>query len=323
MRESLEKHIQSLLSTESFDGLGINFIGMGDDKAVFETSGSEKKVIKVSLQALREKISNLLLGDSQEQDKHILQKEDFKEYRKYENEVRDVFGSEHLLKTSIFRVKIPLTKDFLLGFVDEDLKPFVENLSNDVIQEVEMLAETQIKAEELSDKEKFSTIDFSTDVITDRDFYDSENIEVALSKVRDIVSDEFLNPFQEILKEEKYVPIIKDLVERIIKYTKRTGLMLDVFGPNNITIFTKEDGSIDYHLVDVVLPSSQNWSKNVKDDEKMELLRHYYTFYYSIKSIGDILGVEDNLKLDDLVYFKDADIPSGVFPSKVLKREMR
>jgi len=322
MRENLEKHIQSLISTESFDGLGINFIGMGDDKVVFETLGSKKKVIKVSLQALKEKVL-LLLSDTnyQEQDEHTLQKEDLKEYRGHEDEARDIFGSEHLLKTGVFRIKIPLTKDFLLAFVDKELKPLVEKLPNDAIQEVEMLAETQIKAEELNDKEKFSTIDFSTDVITDKDFYDSENIEAALLKVRDMVNDEFLNSFQEILKDERYVPIIKDLVERIIEYTKKTGLMLDLFGPNNITIFTKEDGSIDYHLVDIVLPSSQNWSKNIKDDEKMGFLRHYYTFYYSIKSIGDMLGIEDNLKLDDLIYFKDADIPSGAFPWQVLNND--
>src|SRR3972149_4249315 len=127
MRENLEKHIQSLISTESFDGLGIN---------------------------------------------------------------------------------LPLAKDFLLAFVDKELEPLVEKLPNDAIQEVEMLAETQIKAEELSDKEKFSTIDFSTDVITYKDFYDSENIEAALLKVRDMVNDEFLNSFQEILKDERYAPII-------------------------------------------------------------------------------------------------------------------
>src|SRR3989338_8985241 len=101
MRENLEKHIQSLISTESYDGLGINFICIGDDKVVFETLGSKKKVIKVSLQALREKVL-LLLSDTnyQEQDEHALQKEDLEEYRGHEDEVRDIFGSEHLLKRS-------------------------------------------------------------------------------------------------------------------------------------------------------------------------------------------------------------------------------
>lgn len=92
--------------------------------------------------------------------------------------------------------------------------------------------------------------------------------------------------------------------------------MLDIFGPDNFTIFTREDRTIDYHVIDSKPPAVVDWSINIKDDKKLMLLRHYYTFYYSIKSMGDMLGIEDNLKLDDLIYFKDADIPSGAFPGQ-------
>lgn len=225
MRENLEKHIQSLTNSESFDGSGIHFVGMGDDKAVFETPGSERKVIKVSLPILKEKVALLLSGaNDQKHEDHAFQKENFKEYREHEDEVKNAFGSEHVLKTGIFRTKIPLTKDFLLGFVDEETKSFVESMPDDAILEVEMLAETQVKAEELKDKEKFSTIDFSVGVITNKDFDASENIEEGLTKIEKIVNDDCLNSFRETLKDEKYTSIFKDLVEGIIAYTKKQAL---------------------------------------------------------------------------------------------------
>lgn len=310
----MEKNIQSLLDTESFEGSGIRFVGVGADRAVFETPGSERKVIKVSMPVLKEKVHQLLLGISDhDPNRHAAQKEDLKEYREHENNVKDAFGGDHVLETGVFRAKIPLTKDFLLSFVDEDEKSLVENLPDDVVQEIEMLAETQIKAEELSDKEKFSTRDFSVGVMIGTDFRNSETIEEALEKVENITNEE-LKGIHELIKDEKYAPVVKDLVEGIISYTKKTGLMLDIFGPNNFTIFTKEDGSIDYHVIDSKLPSVIDWSQNIAGDEKLHLLRHYYTFYYAIKSIGEMLEIEDNLQLDDLVYFKNAKIPSGEFP---------
>lgn len=313
----MEENIQSLLDTKSFEGSGIEYVGMGADKAVFETPGSETKVVKVNTPTLKERIRLSLLGiHDKEQNKHTSQKEDLQEYREHENEIKDAFGSEHVLKTGVFRAKIPLTKDFLVNFVDEELRPLAENLPGDAIVEIEMLAETQRKAEELTDKEKFSTIDFSTTLIIGTNFFNSENIEEALAKVENAVNNDFLDHFQEIIEDKQYASALRNLVSGIIAYTKKTGLMLDIFGPNNFTIFTKEDGSINYHVIDSMLPSVIDWSQNIKDDKKLMLLRHYYTFYYSIKSIGDMLGIEDNLKPDDLVYFKDAGIPSGEFPKK-------
>lgn len=91
--------------------------------------------------------------------------------------------------------------------------------------------------------------------------------------------------------------------------------MVDIFGPNNITMFTDKEGNIDYHLVDPILPGLKKaWTANLNDDKELKLLRHYYTYYYSIKTIAERLGIDDSLELNDLVYFEDAKIPSGSFP---------
>ena len=87
--------------------------------------------------------------------------------------------------------------------------------------------------------------------------------------------------------------------------------MIDIFGPDNITIFTKEDGSLGYHLPDLILPGNQDyWRKNIMDDKNFDLLRHNYTFYYSIKSLADKFGISDNLEPEDLIYFKGSGIPT-------------
>ncbi|MCX6716924.1 MAG: hypothetical protein NTV72_03295 [Candidatus Taylorbacteria bacterium] len=87
--------------------------------------------------------------------------------------------------------------------------------------------------------------------------------------------------------------------------------MIDIFGPNNITIFTNEDGTVGYHLLDVILPGQkENWVKNIKDDPSFDLLRHYYIFYYSINSLANKLGIKDNLVPEDLVYFKGKGMPT-------------
>jgi hypothetical protein len=315
--EKLEKDIQSLLETKPFEEAGIRFLAMGADKAVFETTGSQKKLIKVNINTLKEKVVLLLSNQVQStEDVHSLQKKNLEEYQKYEDTVALIFGQEHILKHGVFRTKIPLTKDFLLSFVDKNMKPLVELLPDGIVQEVEMIAETQIKAPEIMYPEKFSKIDLSTALMIHDDFYNSKNIDIALAKVREVVDNNFLSKFKEILKDGKYFPIIKELVSKMITYVKSTGLMLDIFGPNNITIFIKEDGTADYHLVDFLLPGPQEeWGKNIKDDEKKYMLRHAYTFYYSINSLGNLLGIEDNLSPDDMAYFKGVGIPSGKFPN--------
>lgn len=116
----------------------------------------------------------------------------------------------------------------------------------------------------------------------------------------------------------EYVEKVKEILIKIIKFTKRTGQMVDIFGPDNLTIFTNEDGKLDYHLLDVILPGPRSsWNKNIKDDPSFDLLRHNYQFYYAVKSLGDKLGITDNLEAEDLVYFRGFGLPTmGKFPER-------
>ena len=265
-----------------------------------------------------DKIINLLHGEIEDTEStEKFQQNGVNEQAQYEENIAGVFGSKHLLRKGVFRAKIPLTKEVMLKIVDKKYIPLVEKLDKNKVYEIKMIAETQLIAEELKNKEKFKTKSFNTSLITYDEFRGAEDIQGALSRVRQIVDENFLLECDELFKDEKYKNILKEIVEKIIVYSKKTGFMMDIFGGDNITIFEKEDGSLDYHLLDVVLPGSQKaWGENIKEDEKLHLLRHYYTFYYSIKKVAENLDIKDNLEMDDLIYFKDAEIPTGKFPEE-------
>lgn len=320
--ESLKKKIEEMLEHEPLKSRGLTFIGIGADRAVFETAGSARKVIKVSRAALRRKVSTLLAGEhttttDTEKGRHGPQKHEIDDEKKNEEEVKEIFGPEHFLRKGVFRITIPITKDFLISFVGEDQKKLVERLPDNFMSEVEILAETQLVAEELKDPESFSPISFSTDLIRGGDFYAAENIDDALARARDVTDGHFLSDMGRLIVDVKYHEVIKEIVSKVIRYTKKTGLMLDIFGPNNVTLYTKEDGSVDYHILDILMPGSkEHWNKNITQDPELRLLRQQYVYFYSLHSLADMLNSKENLAPEDLEYFGGSGIPFGNWPSR-------
>ncbi|MGB8816006.1 MAG: hypothetical protein WCC74_02105 [Minisyncoccia bacterium] len=319
--EELYRATSEAIDSEPLKGLGLKLIGIGAEKIVFETPGSKRKIIKVSIDEVMFALAKILGLVPKDQERYYSLSSIIAEHKIIEEDLKEVFGTEHLLRNGVFKAKIPLPKNVVIELfknsrMGQIVTNMLDNREDDATFEVEVLVETQTKAEELSDPEKYKTRDFSTDLIISDEFRGAKDIPQALVLAEQMINERFLDNFDEDLKDVKYIEIIREILTKIIQFTKRTGQMLDIFGPNNITIFTKEDGSLDYHLPDVILPGTQSrWFINIKDDPEYNLLRHYYVFYYSIKSLGDKLGLADNLEPDDLVYFKGAGIPtSGQFP---------
>lgn len=316
--ENFKQSVQETIDSEPFKSSDLKLLGIGAEKMVFETPGSTKKIIKVNVSYLKEKVKELLkrefssLDNSGESDNYL--KDIIAENKMIEQDISDVFGAEHLLKKGIFKAKIPITKDVVSKLFGEyeQAKPYIDKLDENNVYDVEAIIETQEVAEELKDPKGFETKDFHIPLIIGDKFREAKDVSSAFNLVNSLVYKNLLVHFDEETIDDKYVNIIKEIVTKIIQYTKKTGRMLDIFGPDNITIFTKKDGSLDYHLLDVVLPGRQDhWSHNIKDDDSGILLRHCYTFYYSIKSLGDKLGIADNLKPEDMLYFKGAGLPTN------------
>lgn len=320
--EKIKPRIEKILEQESLKDYGYRFVGNGADKAVFETPGSPRKVIKISREVLKQKIFNLLTVDDYTSDSplnkdHEMQSNKIDEIKDNEKEIKEIFGEEHFLKTGVFKAKILITKELLISLLGSNLRKFIEKLPDDFESEIEMLAETQLVAEELKNPEKFLPTDFSVDLITDREFYSQESVDIALERSRDVLDESFISNFENLIEKEDYKKIILEIVSKIIEYTKKTGLMIDIFGRNNITIYKKENGEIHYHIIEALLPGfKKHWNSNISEDQTFELLRHYYSYYYFIHSMADKIGIENNIKPEDLNYFKKSGIPTGDWPKK-------
>jgi hypothetical protein len=318
--EEFVKTVQEAIESEPLKDLNLKLVGVGCEKIVFETPGSQRKVIKVNIDEVVFRVALKLGLTTEEQSGNSQLKDLIAERKEIETDLIDVFGVEHVLRNGVFRGKIPFSRDILIKLTDKIpvIQKRIVDLPEDSVFEVEALIETQIMANELKDQVKFKTKSLSIDLVTDDSFRGVKNVTSGMSLIRRFVNKHFLADFQKDSSNLEYVEKVKEILIKIIQFTKRTGLMVDIFGPNNLTIFTNEDGKLDYHLLDVILPGPRGlWDKNIKDDPNFDLLRHNYQFYYAVKSLGDKLGIADNLEAEDMVYFKGYGIPTkGRFPER-------
>ena len=309
--EHLEKKIQNVIEIDPLKNIGLRYIGIGSENICFETKGSPTKLIKINLEELRRKIETLLSGrEGENKDSHTHQKTSFQEQKKCEATIETIFGQDHLLKKGVFRSKVPLSKDIVLLVLESDPYNLAKHIDEHEPLEVEMLIQTQEKARELQDREKYHVQSFMSGVVTLNDFKVSASRKEALQKIRTIVEKGFLSEMDRCLREGTYTETLREITQKMILYTKQTGLMLDIFGPDNITLFVDTNGTPNYHLIDVILPGNQeHWAIRQEEDEgSLPLLRHCYTYYYSLKSLGDRFELTDNLIPEDLNYFKNTGL---------------
>ena len=309
--------IDKVIESEAFQKHGLQYVGIGAEKIVFETDGSDKKLIKISLETLRDKISGYF--DSHHEYAIAVsldEKEIKKEYQAQEQSIVEVFGREHVLEKGFFHYKIPMTKEVVAAAMGERGGKFIKKLDEMAgIPEIEMVVETQLIAEELKYPKESHTIDLNVPLIKYDKFISSQNIQEGLRNIEGMIDRDIKIYVEQLSNFEQYVDVEKEIIKNIIKYTKATGQIMDVFGPNNITIFLDKDSNEpNFHLLDVVMPGPRRrWDMNIKDDPKLSLLRHCYTFYYGINCWAKELGVAESLELDDLAYFKGAELPTGDF----------
>lgn len=309
--------IDEVIESEAFQKHGLRYVGIGAEKIVFETDGSDKKLIKIDLDTLRNKI--LSYFDSHHEYAIAVsldEKELKKEYQAQEQAIGEVFGREHVLEKGFFRYKIPITKELVSATMGESGSKIIKKLDEMAsIPEIEMIVETQLIAEELKNPAERHVMDLSIPLVRYDSFVNSKNIQEGLSKIEDKIDRNMKIYKEQLLNSDPYVEVEKEIIKNIIKYTKATGQIMDIFGPNNITIFLDKDSNEpNFHLLDVIMPGPRRrWDMNIKDDPKLSLLRHCYTFYYGINRWAKELGVAESLELGDLTYFKGSELPTGDF----------
>jgi hypothetical protein len=315
--EKFKKTIEEIFTHEELSDKKLDLVNIGAEKVIFRAEGVPNRVFKIPRDAFNRRIAFILRGeeiDKRECDKGVIgyQMNYWKDEMHLEDEAKGVFGAEHFLKRGIFRVTVPMTKSLLTKYLGEAK---IKDIPDDFYEDIKILAESQEKLDVLINKE--GHLPFAVFLVTVKDFCPSSDstLEKGLSIIRTKL-DEQIMIMEEMMADEHLQRVLKEIVQNIIRYTKQTGKMIDIFGRDNLVIFAKE-GHIDrendivtdydYKFIEFTLPGNKDhWMVKFEEDKKhgFEYMRHYYSYYYFIHKMGEKLGISDNLEPRDLYYFK-------------------
>ncbi|MFA5870948.1 MAG: hypothetical protein WC842_03625 [Candidatus Paceibacterota bacterium] len=283
------------------------YVGSGADNIVFKIKASEKKFVKVSRDMLERQIDCIVSGGNINEQIEG-QKKRIQEFKEKQNKIIDVFGIDHVLRSDFIRHKIELTKNEASEIVGKEINGKEEKY------QIDTFIQTQPIAKELRDKEKYQTKSFNTALMREVDFGKGGERDVIINNgipaAQKFVSEfprGFINELKTKKVSEEYIPVYKEILEKMIAYTKKTGSMIDIFGPENITVFKDENGKVGYHLIDPILPGKTEHFEKPFIERNMNGLRHGCIYYYSLRDGAKLLGIEDSIQLEDLNYFKGID----------------
>jgi len=305
--------IEDALESEPLARYGLTYVGSGASKVCFETTGSDRKLIKVDRDDLASAIKLALDGGDTEQ-VFSLQKKRRNAYQEQEDALAAAFGPDHVLRKGAFRFTVPVTPEIAAAVLGPKRKTLASRI--DGVLEIRSLIETQQIAEELKDRDAYRTIDMQIPLMDQDDFRGTQNVDTALRKI-DGMTSRHIDRDARQLKENGYLGIAQEVIRGMVAYTKGSGMMVDLFGTDNVTLFTGIDGKPDFHLVDPILPGPRElWDQNISSDTGFSLLRHYYSYLCGVNKLAEALGMKERLEPEDLVYFKGASLPEGEWPKR-------
>lgn len=320
MESPLFAAVKQTFVHEEFRDKNLQLINVGAERVVFKVEGVPGRVFKVPVAELGDRVFLSAAGkngDSKECDRIIIeqQMEDWRDEQELEKEAKSVFGEKHFLERSIFRVTIPVTKEFAIRHFEE--KPptgILNHLPDDYREEVRILAESQEEFDVITNPDKYFNIPFGIRLVDRKDFFRAD-IEEGTRQVREMVDKQY-RLMKDFIEDSESGPVLRDLVEKMIIYTKKTGRMIDVFGSHNIVVFANMENQapdedvkdFDYKIIEFSMPwHKDHWTATFAEEQatdKYDCLRHYYSYYYFLNKLGKEMGIEDGLKPGDLSYFK-------------------
>ena len=152
------------------------------------------------------------------------------------------------------------------------------------------------------------------------DFWKTKNIDGALLMARTFVESSFLSQIETLQQDKRYRTVLTEIVTKLIIYSKKTGLPVDIF-TLIISLYTRSQMEpwIITCSTSLMPGSYKNWGMKMSEDPYLHMLQHYYVYYYALNSAAKMLGIEENIKPDDLVYFKEQGIPTGDYHLRLVK----
>lgn len=292
------------------------FLAKGGEHIIYEIPEHPDVVVKVATEPLKKIIDWNVEHD---QSMNALSPEietRAREYIKQEIEryqqLKKYFGRDHVLGQRKFLIKLPITEN-ILDAIYEGSPPATGN-------EVWGVAMVQRRAEELSDPERQTLVaGYSEKEAIQPEVYNKATDHLVLGKnPEQKISEEQLLEVQpnDHLKslleraenDESLKESLKDLVEKSITYTEKTGEVLDLAGSYNVT-FSKKDGKWTYRLIDALYPGEKKMVEKTKiallklslgteiGEGEQNILMNAFNFVRTINGLAEQLGVQKRINI--------------------------
>lgn len=298
------------------------YLAQGGEHLVFEIPDHPHIVIKVSMESITESLNwqqssgetaQAYAGnpDVQRELRHRIEMAE-QAYRG----VLEHFQSEHVLPQRYITFTVSITPEIIAQLARDYYKEEVVSMGGDFPSAVHVVALVQQKSVEMQSDQVESLFDYGY-VVTDKSVEEEmEHFIFPATPARETSQDD------DAKQKAK-----KDFVSRAIAYTKATGRILDIAGPNNV-IFKETDAKMTYLLVDAVHPA--HWDKTYTafvlfmqevaaneyhcDFGKMKnnasKVVHVVDYIYKLNQVAFEAGVTENL--DALSWIPAADRPKAV-----------
>lgn len=191
-------------------------------------------------------------------------------------DLRKYFGSEHVLPSRNYLIKVPMTPKMMdwLYVIYANTGPYPSEAVRQA-REVWAILEIQRRAPELENPDRLG---FASHYI-ENEVSDSERYRRITAALLELdpsahyVQQEFdalmIPSTQDLLKaadaDPKLAETLRDLTRRTIQYANETKTILDLASGDNLPVFKKPDGSWTYRLVDALYPDSSEMLSLARD----------------------------------------------------------
>lgn len=260
-----------------------------------------------------------------------------REGKRFED-LKAVFGANHVLNQSVQLVKMPISKEYIKDVAERyggniDI-PDIDSFIGDQVWTIAIVQERTgllTKPGRLSLTGGYAE---QRPILTDH-FVESygrlTNSTVIEPKTRakvdpkelSMVQQHMQGVMQEMGKDELLKVIVTDFVKKAVEYTQKTGEILDIAGKDNVIFYKNDEGVWTYKLIDAMFPANghaiikeakeafENFSKNGPDSVESVakgILYNTINYVRTINGLAGILGVSERVDISPSEFRHDPTI---------------
>ncbi len=321
--EELYNSVEKVFNQDEYKDKNLKLVSIGAERIVFKVEGVPNRVFKIGRNALSHRLQLGMPDDqgvSKANDRETIKRQiaEWEDEKELEKEAIEIFGEEHFLKRGIFRVTVPVTRELMSAcFPYETVrKEIYDKYPEESIGSFKMLAESQEELEVLTNPDDYFILSIGIRILNKQElFKDAESLNEVLERIR-VKIDQQISVMKDFIRDKYCSPALKDLFEKIVKYTKKTGRMVDLLGMDNIVLYAGGAKTIgnrehvkgwNYKIIEFSMSGPKDaWITTLDEDKdrNYSCLCQYYAYFYLVSTVAKMLKIQDDLVPSDLCYFK-------------------